>query len=700
MLAKLALGNVRKSLSDFGIYFLTVVLGVAIFYAFNSMTAQEGVLMFSETQDRMFELLGIVIGGVSVFIAFVLVFLVVYANRFLIRRRKKEFGLYLTLGMRSGDVVNIVVLESLIVGATSLVVGLVVGIGLSQVLLHVTSALFQADVADTVGFAFVFSSDALIKTLAVFAAIFLVAACLNARTVVKTRLIDLLHAGSKHEDMKLKSLPLSLVLFVVAVALIGVSYKLLVDNGLMSMSPEFGAATVLVCVGTVLFFYSLSGFLLKLVQVIKPLYLRGLNIFTLRQLNAKVNTTFITLSIVCLTLFLAITSVCGGIGIRNTLQGSLDRSTNYSASVLTYFGSYTDDGEYVPEDLGSFGEFAKACDYDMAEGLRRSATAVEAGDFDARVTATVQIDMLVDPDNDLSINDVERASGLRLSDTAGTSINPGYGVYPVYVAKLSQVNAALELAGEPTIELAEGECAVFSDSDITTEFYEQVVDNRTMLSISGSNLVAAAFYDDCLYTTPAPMNTGTVVVPDEVVPPDALILQSVLDVQCANDEDEAALGALCEAVAGTDNPDTWPISQVLTRTDVIDQSVGLSTVVAYLAIYLGFVLVIACAAILAIQQLSDASDNARRYGLLRKLGAPERMIDGSLFMQVLIYFLFPLLLAVAHAGCALVVVTDVVAVFGHLDIGAMALTCAVAFLVTYGAYFVVTYLGARRLARE
>ena len=92
MLARLALGNVRKSLADFGVYFLTVMLGVAVFYAFNSMTAQQGALAFSETQDKMFDLLGMVIGGVSVFIAFVLVFLVVYANGFLIKRRKREFG--------------------------------------------------------------------------------------------------------------------------------------------------------------------------------------------------------------------------------------------------------------------------------------------------------------------------------------------------------------------------------------------------------------------------------------------------------------------------------------------------------------------------------------------------------------------------------------------------------------------------------
>ena len=699
MLGRLALGNVRKSLADFGVYFLTVMLGVAVFYAFNSMTAQQGVLAFSETQDRMFSLLGLVINGVSVFIAFVLVFLVVYASRFLIRRRKREFGLYLTLGMGTGDVVKIVALESLIVGAASLAVGLAVGVGLSQLLLQVTSALFQADVAGAGGFAFVFSADALVKTAAVFAGIFLAAALLNARTVAKAKLIDLLHADSKGEEMKLTSLPLSLVLFAVSLAIIGVSYKLLIDNGLMEPSPEFAAATVLVCIGTVLFFYALSGFLLKLVQLIKPLYLRGLNMFTLRQLNAKVNTTFASLSIVCLVLFLAITSVCGGIGIRNALEGSLAKGTPYSASVSTSFGSYNAEAGFEAAPLGEFGAFAEEKGYDMAAGLRESAATLEAGDFDALVQGAAQVDMYVDPADSLVMDDVEQASGLSLTDFAGPSVNGGYGAYPVYMAKLSQVNAALELAGKPMLDLGAGECAVFSDSEITSGFYEAAIEAGTVLDVSGHALAVASFRGDSLMTTPFPLNTGTVVVPDDAVPAGAVILQSTLDVQCASDEDEAAFGEMMDAVAGTDNPDTWPITLTVTRADVYDQSIGLSTVVAYLAIYLGFVLVIACAAILAIQQLSDASDNARRYGLLRKLGAPERMISGALFAQVLVYFLFPLLLAVAHSACALVVVTDVVAVFGHLDIGAMALTCAACFLAVYGAYFVVTYLGAHRMIK-
>ncbi|WP_449314567.1 FtsX-like permease family protein [Rubneribacter sp.] len=698
MLVRLALGNVRKSVSDFGVYFLTVMLGVAVFYAFNSMTAQQGVLAFSETQDRMFDLLGMVIGGVSAFVALVLVFLVVYASRFLIRRRKKEFGLYLMLGMRTGDVVRIVAVESLIVGAASLLAGLALGFALSQLLLWVTSALFQAGVAEAAGFAFVFSADALAQTAAVFVAIFAVAAVLNARTVARARLIDLLHAARQGEDMKLTSLPLSLALFAVAVALIGASYKLLMDNGLAEPSPEFAAATVLVCVGTALFFYALSGFLLKLVQLVRPLYLRGLNMFTLRQLNAKVNTTFASLSVVCLVLFLAITSVCGGIGIRGALVGAIEASTAYSATVSTSFGAYTSETGYVPADLGAFGAFAKERGCDAAAGLRASAQAIGAGDFDALVEDAAQLDLLVDPDDGLTMADVEEASGLVLADFAGASVNDGYGKYPVHLMRLSQVNAVLELAGKPAIELGEGECAVFSDSDITRDFYEQVVRRGASVEVGRRALKMASFHGDTLQTTTMPLNTGAIAVPDDAVPEDAAIVQTILNVQCASDEDEAAFGELAEAVSEAEEPDTWPVTLSLTRGEVLEQSIGLSTVVAYLAVYLGFVLVVACAAILAIQQLSDASDSAPRYGLLRKLGAANGMISGSIFAQVLVYFLFPLVLAVAHSACALAVVTDVVAVFGHLDIGETALVCAACFLAVYGAYFAVTFLGARRLS--
>lgn len=223
------------------------------------------------------------------------------------------------------------------------------------------------------------------------------------------------------------------------------------------------------------------------------------------------------------------------------------------------------------------------------------------------------------------------------------------------MARLSQVNAAArELAGLEPFVLGDDECVVMSDSDITSGFYREVVERGTVLVVGGTALRVAAFSGDCLGGprrfpgTPAPSWCRTQ--------------------RCRRARSSCSRFSTCSAPpmptrrrsgrwrkrCSTPTAHTWPVSLVMTRTDVADQSVGLSTVVAYLAIYLGFVLVIACAALLAIQQLSDASDNARRYGLVAKLGAPRPMIDGALFAQVLVYFLlFPLLLVVAHACCAL-----------------------------------------------
>ena len=338
----------------------------------------------------------------------------------------------------------------------------------------------------------------------------------------------------------------------------------------------------------------------------------------------------------------------------------------------------------------------------MAAGLAKSATAVGAGDLQALVEDGAQVDFLIaDVDDPLTIGEVEQAAGVALTDVSGNgSLNPDYASMPLQIVRLSQVNAALALAGAEPVELAEGECALLVDSDVIKGFFEEVARRAPAIEVGGVRLAAAQCIGRCIETTSFPTNTGALVVPDDAVPADALTMGSLYDVQCASVDDERAFVAACEAIEASDDPLTWTITMTQGRQDVVEQSASLSTIVAYLAIYLGFVLTVACAAILAIQQLSEASDNARRYGMLRKLGAPDGMIDRALLLQVAVYFVFPLLLAIAHSACAMQVVTDVVAVFGALDIGLMVAMCAGAFVAVYGVYFAVTYFAARRLTRE
>lgn len=696
MLVKIAFGNVCKSARDFAVYFFTLVLGIAVFYAFNSIAGSDAVAGIREDSRAMVELLGMVISLVSVFIAVILAFLVIYANRFLIRRRTKEFALYLTLGMQKGDLLKISAAETLIVGAASLGAGLALGIGASQVLSNLTASLFDSEVS---GVSFSISGGALLLTAGVFAAIFLVTVVLNTGHLFKAKLIDLLSAERKNEVMKLRSLPLSFALFVIACVIIAASYRLLIDNGLFSFNREFAMACALVCAGTVLFFYSVSGFLLRATQFIRPLYLRGLNMVWLRSLASRANSAFMSMSVIAITLFLAMTSVCGGIGICNALASGMEKGTKYDVSVTSTYGlTDYDTGRVEMLDLGGFGDFAAEHDWDIASGLAASAQAVGAPAWDDMVEKSAQVDFHA---SGVTVASLRDATGVSLYDFISASMmGDNAEEHQCFDAvALSQYNAARELAGLAPLDLGEGECALWCDFALMQGWARAVAAEQPVVAIGGRELsVLPEIQQDTLETTSVAMRQGVLVVPDECIADDMAVWTSLLDVQCKPGQQDAFY-EFAESVQNSSDPNTYPITMAQSEESVRAASTGLTGIVSYLAIYIGFVLVIACAAILAIQQLTDASDNARRYELLAKLGAPDSMMAGSLFKQIAVYFAFPLLLGVAHTLCAMQVVVDVVMVFGALDIGQVSVIAVACFLAVYGAYFLATYFAARAMVR-
>lgn len=689
MYVKLALSNVVKSVKDFAVYFFTLMVGVAVFYAFNSVGDQNTVLILSQQQSGMIELLNVLMDVVSVLIVAVLAFLVIYASRFLARRRNKEFAMYQLLGMTRGQIACVTAAETVAVGVLSLGCGLGLGIAISQGLLLLTASLFEAHIP---GFELFISTTALGRTLAVFAVIFSITVVATARRAATTPLIKLMDDGRRNETFRLRSLPLSFALFIVACTIIALSYKLLLDNGLLSASPGFWAATVLVCIGTALFFYSLSGFLLKLVQLIKPLYFRGLNMFTARQIAARANSGFASMSVICMTLFFALTSVSAGISICFALQNSLDKSTSYDASVTVYW-----------EDTGDFLPFALEHDRSIADGLAASTDAVGAPDFGTMAERTAQLDYRI---GTLTFGDLDALAPAPLSTYAGASaVSEGYQQTPLPVLALSQINASLELAGKQPLELEEGHALLVGNTDVTMPYLRDVCAKSPQVTVFDRPLALedelAEMY---LETTGFAGQVGAVVVNDDEIPADAAWYYSVLNVMYPQGEGQPE-AAEEQFVAFTDNVRastdirTMPISLAQTRVGVFDQSVGMTTVVSYLAIYIGLILVVACAAILAIQQLTGASDNARRYRLLAKLGASDRMISGALLKQIGVAFAFPLLLAIAHTACAMNVVVDVVQVFGAIDIGVISVIAAGCFLAVYGIYFLITFFTARGMVR-
>ena len=145
MFFKLALKNVTKSLRDYVVYFLTLTLGVCIFYVFNSLESQQAMLSASELMETAFESMMVMINVVTVLVTVILAFLIFYANKFLVRRRTREFGIYMTMGMSKFEISSLLLIETLAIGVLSLISGLILGVFMSQGLSILAAQLFDVN---------------------------------------------------------------------------------------------------------------------------------------------------------------------------------------------------------------------------------------------------------------------------------------------------------------------------------------------------------------------------------------------------------------------------------------------------------------------------------------------------------------------------------------------------------------------------
>ena len=177
--------------------------------------------MYHGSQRQIIKLMITVLGYVSVFVAIILGLLIVYANNFLINRRKKEFGIYMSLGMGKRQISKIILIETIFIGILSLLVGIVIGVFASQFMSILVGKMFEADMSE---FHFIFSKDSCIKTCIYFAVMYVAVMFFNTISVSRYKLINLLNASKKNEKVKIKNSFLCLLVFILSASLLGYAY--------------------------------------------------------------------------------------------------------------------------------------------------------------------------------------------------------------------------------------------------------------------------------------------------------------------------------------------------------------------------------------------------------------------------------------------------------------------------------------------
>ena len=658
MYFKLAAKNIKKSLKDYTIYFLTLVFGVCIFYTFNSIKSQGVMMELSALQANAFELTNSVIGIASVFISFILGFLIVYANNYLIKRRKKEFGIYMTLGMENKSLSRIIFVETMLIGVISLGIGLMCGVLLSQGVSVFTAKLFKTDITK---FAFIFSKDAFIRTIICFGLIYLVVLIFNSYAVRKVQLIDLLNGARKNENLKVKKIWISVVIFLISITMIGIAYYMVLKAG---VAVAFNIVPIILgFVGTFLFFFSLSGFLLKILQANQKHYLKDLNMFVLRQINSKINTTFISMSFICLMIFVAICTFSGGLGITKAMNIDLDDLTQFDAS----FWSFDTD-----DIIGVINEQYGGLDPIIEEKSKYT-------NYNTETTYSKFIDQ--------------------------EAMEKNKNHYPIFVddgikaIKLSDFNSVMRMLGKEEIVLEENEYYAFGDIPDLTKYIQEAMDRGTNVIINGNELKPANYevIEVTTYNSTMKNNLCTFVVNDSLVNGLEVSMTNLnIKFNCSEEEAENFINNNLRSV---DREGKIPVYG-MTKNELRDNSIGLGAMISYLAIYIGIVFLITSAAVLALQQLCESADNSYRYELLKKIGVDYQMIKRSLFYQIGIYFMVPLSLAIVHSIVGLKISGDIVSIFGNANMLKYILYTMIAVVLIYGGYFIATYNGAKKIIKE
>lgn len=674
MLCKLSIKNITKSMKDYAIYFFTLILGVAIFYVFNAIDSQTVMLKASGRTYEIIKLMTSILSAISVFVSFILGFLIIYASRFLIKRRNKEFAIYLTLGMSKRKISLILFFETLLIGLISLIIGLGLGVVLSQLMSILVANMFEADMTK---FQFVFSQSACLKTLIYFGIMYLIVIIFNTIIINKYKLIDLLSSSKKSEKVKLKNPYVCIVIFIISVIVLGLAYYLVTDGfEKLTTADQILIPIIMGIVSTFTLFWSMSGLILKLVMSLKNIYYKGLNSFIVRQISSKINTMVFSMTIICLMLFVTICVLSSSLSLKNSMTKNLK--------------------ELVPMDI----EFTKPVNREEGNGFSE----IEVNDSKISIEKTLE-NLNLNPEEEfkdtLSFNIYEDES-IILKSLLINSLDEIYKEYPfllynqtIDLMKLSDYNALAEKFNLKKYNLKENEYIVIVNYDYMASIINTGLKNNPELLLN--NETYHSKYKKCqdgfYELNSSRTNTGFIVLPDKALENHTSIAEFLV-ANYKNDKEKTE-DKIDEVLSNNYNKTTWLTYN--SKIDIANASVGLGALVTFVGLYLGIIFLISSAAILALKELSESIDNKERYNMLRKIGASEEMLNSALFKQIGIFFATPLLLAIIHSIFGIKFANFLLESMGTKGLLLSNIMTAIFLVTIYGGYFILTYLCSKNI---
>lgn len=608
---ELAVKNVKKSLKDYAIYFITLVFGVILLYTFNSIEDNIKLLGGSAYMEGYIGFARGIILFASIFICMIFGFLIAYANNFFMKLRKREFGLYTVLGMNKRDINRLMIKETLIIGLFALIIGLILGIFVAQGIRLITLNMMNIEYNS---FRFSISLLAIIKTVIFFLLSLYFVVVFNKRSIKKHSLIDLLNSDKKNEKSIIKNKNSKIYLFLISVILIVIGY-IIVPKDEIPTWQKLLSSSVLIGYGTYLFISSISDFIINLTKNNKRIYYKKLNLFTVNQISSYIKSINGTITVICLLLFLSMVIIPFGVSMGKDLTYDLEIATPFDASLVKVSNEGT--------DKASIGEILKK------EGI----------DFKGMVSSSCEV-------NKYTLNNI--LLGKFVIDGFKPTKYTNYKEYldsSVSLVKLSQYNHSLEQRVIKPINLKDDEFAINCNFYEYKELYNYYIKhNKNKLNVNGFELKLGQkkLYENSIFTDQYARSNGVLIVPDKVLdkltPNISYVNYNYI--KRNNKYDNLFL----EEFLKNNSKDI----QFCSKLTIDGDKMATSIVLTFIAIDLGIILLISAGAVLALHQIAQFSKNKDRFKLLKDMGSTKTEIKRSIILQVVVIFSIPFIVALAH----------------------------------------------------
>ena len=617
MYPKLILRNVFRNLQTYTIYFFSLTLIYSLLYAFNALPSHPVMQSLSGAKEMLTTVMSQYMGLLSYLILSAIAFLVVYSTNFVLGRRKKELGLYATLGMKKKQIIRTLFFETMLVNIFALILGFLLGLVLLVVLAKVASEFFMANYFGNLVF---FDIKSIILLVYSYLVTSFIVGVMDILTFRKQNIIALIQENGVKKSVLAKGKPvLQALLFILSTAVIGFGALYFSDYHHLSLLKSWGILLVSVFVIFVILFYNtLSHFILVSLRKLPQTYYNRLNSFKIRQFSKQADSNSVTLAVLSLTLTLALSLLVFSGSAYTTMNRELNKYSPYDVTVNLYRGKeFQFSQESVKDRL-------KADGFDF--NLIKEEYSCPIYSSDLTYKDLIDTSNLWDHDKKLPESKVP-------------------------ILGISAYNHLRKLQGKKAVDLSEDQFLVNANYKGTAKQIQDFLSTTKTFMINGRslNLASSKPLETVYFLSSVTTNdSGTLIVPDKVVvglTEDHTTYVANFKENIDKREVETFLSQWIEKYYFTRDGEELNSFVYQTKGRIFEIYLGFMGVIVFVMIFVSVIFIIISLSILSLQTSTSALDSVNDYQILYLLGNKRKQNRFILLQQILSYFLVPLVIA-------------------------------------------------------